>query len=69
MNEVVKGTVKMFNKDKGFGFITTESGEDVFFHYSALVMEGYKTTEQGKSVEFQIENGDRGAKAVNIHLV
>lgn len=69
MDNVVKGRVKMFNKDKGFGFITTEAGEDVFFHYSALVMEGYKTTEAGKSVEFQIENGDRGAKAVNIHLV
>ena len=69
MNEVVKGTVKMFNKEKGFGFITTEAGEDVFFHFSALNMEGYKTAEAGQKVEFTLEQSDRGPRAVNINLV
>ena len=66
---VVKGTVKMFNKDKGFGFITTEKGEDVFFHFSALNMEGYKTVDQGRAVEFTLEQSDRGPRAININLL
>ena len=70
MNEsVVKGTVKMFNKEKGFGFITTEAGEDVFFHFSALNMEGYKTVPQGQAVEFTLEQSDRGPRAVNINIL
>jgi len=69
MSELVKGTVKMFNKEKGFGFITTEAGEDVFFHFSALNMEGYKTAAPGQAVEFTLEQSDRGPRAVNINLL
>jgi len=69
MSELVKGTVKMFNKEKGFGFITTEAGEDVFFHFSALNMEGYKTVPAGQNVEFTLEQSDRGPRAVNINLL
>ena len=69
MSELVKGTVKMFKPEKGFGFITTEKGEDVFFHFSALNMEGYKTVAQGQAVEFTLEQSDRGPRAVNINLI
>ncbi len=69
MADLVKGTVKTFNKNKGFGFITTEDGKDVFFHYSALVMEGFKTTVPGQKVEFKVETTEKGDKAVDIHLV
>ncbi|MGI6644846.1 MAG: cold-shock protein [Bacilli bacterium] len=60
------GTVKMFNKDKGYGFIITESNEEVFFHYSALVMDGYKTIAAGERVEFDLEHTDRGNRAQNV---
>lgn len=62
----MKGTVKMFNKDKGYGFIRAEDGSDVFFHYSALVMDGYKTAVEGEKVEFDIEQSDRGLRASNV---
>lgn len=62
------GKVKKFNKDKGFGFITTDNG-DVFFHYSQLVMDGFKTIEENADVEFDLVNGDRGPQAQNIHKV
>ncbi len=62
----MKGTVKMFNKEKGFGFIRTEDGQDVFFHYSSLNMDGYKTAEVGEKVEFEMEQSDRGLRATNI---
>ena len=48
------GKVKMFNKEKGFGFITTDEGKDVFFHYSAIIFDGYKTAEAGEAVEFKV---------------
>ena len=69
MEELVKGTVKTFNKEKGYGFITSEGGEDLFFHYSSLQMEGFKTVEKGQKVQFNIENGDRGNRAVNITVI
>ncbi|MFA7110278.1 MAG: cold shock domain-containing protein, partial [Bacilli bacterium] len=56
----MKGTVKMFNKEKGYGFIHTDEGSDVFFHYSSLVMEDYKTAEVGEKVEFDVEESARG---------
>ncbi|MCK8628116.1 cold-shock protein [Fructobacillus cardui] len=60
------GTVKWFNGDKGFGFITRESGDDVFAHFSAIQGSGFKTLDEGQSVTFSVESGDRGLQAVNI---
>ena len=65
----MKGTVKMFNKDKGFGFITTSEGKDVFFHYSSLVMNSFKTIDAGEKVEFDVEESPRGQRAINIHKI
>ena len=65
----MKGTVKMFNKEKGFGFIRAEDGHDVFFHYSALLMDDYKTAEKGENVEFEIEESDRGPRAKNVKKI
>lgn len=62
----MKGTVKMFNKEKGFGFIHTEDGQDVFFHYSSLVMDGFKTVVQGEEVEFELVQSDRGLRAEKV---
>ncbi|MDO4199108.1 MAG: cold shock domain-containing protein [Erysipelotrichaceae bacterium] len=60
------GKVKRFNKIKGFGFVTTEDGRDAFFHFSQLMMEGFKTIEEGATVEFDLVEGDRGLQAHNI---
>jgi len=60
------GKVKRFNKNKGYGFITTENGEDAFFHYSELVMDGFKTIDEGASVEFELVEGDKGLQAHHI---
>ena len=54
------GTVKWFNAEKGFGFIERENGGDVFVHFSAIVEDGYKSLEEGQSVEFDIVEGERG---------
>ena len=62
----MKGTVKWFNKNKGFGFITKEGGGDVFLHFSAIQGEGYKEVREGEVVEFDIETGDKGEKATNV---
>jgi cold shock protein len=62
----MKGSVKMFNKDKGYGFIRTDDGKDVFFHYSELVMDNYKIAEVGENVEFEVEETDRGPRATKI---
>ena len=62
----MQGKVKMFNQEKGFGFITVENGKDVFFHYSQLVMEGYKTIENDTAVEFELVETERGPQAHNI---
>lgn len=61
-----KGTVKWFNGDKGFGFITRENGDDLFAHFSAIQSDGFKTLDEGQSVTFDVENGDRGLQATNI---
>ncbi len=63
----MKGKVKMFNAEKGYGFIRTEEGKDVFFHYTSLVMDSYKTAEAGEEVEFEVEESERGPRATNIH--
>ncbi len=62
----MQGKVKKFNKEKGYGFIKLEDDRDVFFHYSQLVMEGYKTIEEDAEVEFELINGERGLQAHNI---
>ena len=61
-----KGTVKWFNNTKGYGFISDESGKDVFVHYSGLVMEGFKSLEEGQAVEFEVIDGAKGPQAVNV---
>ena len=60
------GTVKWFNGDKGFGFITRENGDDVFAHFSAIQSDGFKKLDEGQSVTFDVENSDRGLQAANI---
>jgi len=69
LEDKVKGTVKWFNPEKGFGFIEPESGEDVFVHFSSIVTEGFKTLEKGQKVEFEIIQGERGLQANNVRLV
>ena len=64
-----KGTVKWFNNQKGYGFITAEDGKDVFVHFSGLNMEGFKTLEEGAAVEFGITDGAKGPQAVNVEVV
>ncbi|MDT3426936.1 CspA family cold shock protein [Paenibacillus forsythiae] len=62
----MKGTVKWFNAEKGYGFIQVDGGEDVFVHFSAIQGEGFKTLEEGQSVEFEITEGNRGPQAANV---
>ena len=61
-----KGTVKWFNSQKGYGFITDESGKDVFVHFSGLNMVGYKSLEEGQSVEYELTEGKKGPQAINV---
>jgi CspA family cold shock protein len=64
------GTVKWFNNAKGYGFILPDNGDaDVFAHYSAIDMEGYRTLKAGQQVSFETVDGDKGKQAANIHLV
>ena len=63
------GTIKWFNGGKGYGFIAAEDGTDVFVHYSAIQMEGYKTLQEGQKVEFEVVQGEKGPQAENVHLV
>ncbi|MEG0708237.1 MAG: cold-shock protein CspD [Cellulosilyticaceae bacterium] len=60
------GKVKWFNAEKGFGFIERESGDDVFVHFSAIQGDGFKTLEEGQTVEFEIVEGNRGPQAANV---
>ena len=61
-----KGTVKWFNNQKGYGFISDEQGNDVFVHYSGLNMEGFKSLEEGAAVEYEVVDGAKGPQAVNV---
>ncbi|MGI6778905.1 MAG: cold-shock protein [Acetivibrionales bacterium] len=65
----MNGTVKWFNPDKGFGFIEREDGEDVFVHFSAIKIDGFKTLEEGQKVQFDVERGQRGLQATNVTLL
>lgn len=62
----MEGKVKWFNPDKGFGFIEREDGGDVFVHFSAIQSDGFKTLEEGQSVEFDVVDGNRGPQAANV---
>ncbi|MDH4028053.1 MAG: cold-shock protein [Nitrospirota bacterium] len=63
---MINGTVKWFNESKGYGFISSEKGDDVFVHYSSINSNGFKTLMEGDSVSFEIEEGPKGPKAVNV---
>lgn len=63
------GAVKWFNDTKGYGFIRSEDGKDVFVHQSEIQMDGFRSLKEGQKVEFEIKQGDKGAKAVNVKLV
>lgn len=63
---MAKGTVKWFSNQKGYGFISQESGKDVFIHHSEIQGEGYKTLEEGQPVEFEIVDGPKGEQAKNL---
>ena len=63
---MAQGTVKWFSNEKGYGFIEREEGDDVFVHFTAINMEGYKTLTEGQRVEFEVVQGDKGLQAANV---
>ncbi len=63
---MAKGTVKWFSSQKGYGFITSEEGKDVFVHHSAIQGEGYKSLDEGQQVEFEVQQGPKGEQAINV---
>ena len=65
----MKGTVKWFDPKKGYGFITKEDGEDIFVHWTAIQMDGFKTLEQGQNVEFDVVDGRKGPQAANVRVI
>ncbi|MDP4143576.1 MAG: cold-shock protein [Bacillota bacterium] len=62
----MQGTVKWFNAQKGFGFITADDGSDVFVHYSGIADKGFKTLDEGQKVQFDVTQGDKGNQAINV---
>ena len=62
----MKGTVKWFNSQKGYGFVSDETGNDVFLHYTGLNMNGFKTIDEGQEVEFDVVEGSKGPQATNV---
>jgi len=66
MSERLNGTVKWFNASKGYGFIGHDGGEDVFVHFSSVMMEGFRKLEEGQVVEFSIEESPKGLQAINV---
>lgn len=69
MSNRTQGTVKWFNAEKGYGFISQESGEDLFVHYSEIQGDGYRSLEEGMKVEFQITQGKKGLQASSVTVV
>ena len=69
MSERIQGTVKWFSSVKGYGFITRESGDDVFVHYSAVQADGFRKLEEGQKVEFSVEETPKGPQAVNVVIL
>lgn len=69
MSEREQGTVKWFNSEKGYGFVTRENGSDIFVHFSAINKDGFKSLEEGQKVEFGIVEGDRGPQATDVTLL
>ncbi|BFM26138.1 MULTISPECIES: cold-shock protein [Microbacterium] len=65
---MTQGTVKWFNAEKGFGFITVADGQDVFVHYSSIEMSGFRVLEEGQAVEFTVGNGQKGPQAESVRL-
>lgn len=65
----MEGTVKWFNAQKGYGFITTEDGKDVFVHYSSITNEGFKSLQEGERVKFDLTQGQKGEQATNVSKV
>ncbi len=63
---IMKGTVKWFNNQKGYGFISDEEGNDVFVHFSGINVEGFKSLDEGQKVEFDVVNGEKGPQATNV---
>ena len=63
---MIKGTVKWFNESKGFGFLSQDDGDDVFVHYSSIQSSGFKSLNEGQSVEFEVQDGPKGLQAVNV---
>ena len=63
---MVTGKVKWFNAEKGYGFITTDEGKDVFVHYSAIQTDGFKTLDDGEALSFEVVQSDRGEQAANV---
>jgi CspA family cold shock protein len=68
-NNLITGTVKFFNAEKGFGFISREQGEDVFVHFSSIQGEGYKSLNEGQKVEFDVAQGRKGQEAQNVRVI
>ena len=66
---MAQGTVKWFNAEKGFGFIAVDGGPDVFVHYSAIQMDGYKSLDQDQRVEFEVTQGNKGLSATGVRVV
>jgi len=66
MSEKIQGTVKWFNSSKGFGFIEREGGDDVFVHYSAILVDGYRELSEGQRVEFNVTQGAKGPQAESV---
>ncbi|MBK5106880.1 MAG: cold shock domain-containing protein [Anaerolineales bacterium] len=66
MTDRITGTVKWFNGNKGYGFISREDGPDVFVHYTAIASDGYRNLAEGQMVEFTVENGPKGLQAANV---
>lgn len=65
----MRGTVKWFDVAKGYGFITTEEGSDIFVHYTGINREGFRSLEEGQSVQFEVSDGQKGEQAINVELI